>query len=100
MKRPVPISTLPGSPYPYPGGTTNATTKDSYPSLINGFVYVSGNLTTATSPTFDSILIGGTLITSNTLTLTFSPLFYGSPPPGFYSLQMKPATSSWMQVVH
>jgi hypothetical protein len=76
-----------GSPYPYVGGTTDATTAGAYPSLINGVVYTAGDLTLSGNPavTGNVISAGKIAVQATSLSLTYSNLAYTSPPPGFSS---------------
>ena len=90
----------PGTPYPYPGGTTNLTTTDTYPSIIDGLVYVSGNVTGGTSrfPSVDLLVVGGNYDASqDTVTLNYNTNYLNSPPPGFASGggQVVPTTGTW-----
>lgn len=89
----------PGTPYIYPSGTTDTDTSDSYPSSINGLVYVSGNVTTSNAPTVSVLVIKGTLSVGGTLTLSYDSTPYNSPPPGFYTVTMTPSQGSWKRIV-
>lgn len=75
-----------GCGYPYPGGSTNINMTDSYPNVINGLVYVSGNLTTNSNPAVHSLVVGGTWTAAGTLTLSYTNRYLLNPPPGFGSL--------------
>jgi len=74
---------------------------DTYPSLIKGLIYASGNLTTKTFVTIDGVLvIGGTLTAQNSLTLTYESTFLDNPPPGFGGApQMVVSPGTWKQLV-
>jgi hypothetical protein len=74
---------------------------DTYPSLIKGLIYASGNVTTKSSVTLDGVLvIGGTLTAQNTLTLTYESTFLDNPPPGFGGApQMVISPATWKQLV-
>lgn len=73
-----------GSPYQ---GSTDSDQTDSYPSLIKGIVYVSGDATvTANHPQIDGVLITGNELKVNSgesLSVNYDPLYLSDPPPGF-----------------
>jgi hypothetical protein len=70
-----------GSPY---HGVDDIDTSDSYPSLIQGLVYVSGNLTTTNRPTLvGCVVVGGTVTSDTALDLTYADIYAKNPPPGF-----------------
>ena len=95
-------STPPATATPYPWGSSNynATTSDSYPSVMAGLVYVSGNLTTSNAPAFNVLVVGGTLSTTNQMSLSYDPIYFNNPPPGFCTIPMLVSPGSWQQVVH
>ena len=74
---------------------------DTYPSLIKGLLYASGNVTTKNTVTIDGVLvIGGTLTAQNSLTLTYESTFLDNPPPGFGGApQMVVSPGTWKQLV-
>jgi hypothetical protein len=87
-----------GTPYPYPGGTSNLTALDTYPSVIAGLVYVSGTVTGGNySPAINMLMVGGAYNGSNdTLTLSYDATYFTSPPPGFRGMgQMAPVPGTW-----
>jgi hypothetical protein len=88
-----------GTPYPYPSGSVDGDTSDSYPSAINGLVYCTGDCTTGSGPQVNILLVGGTLSSTTTLTALGDAAVLANPPPGFYSVQMKLSRGSWRQVV-
>lgn len=90
-----------GTPYPYSAGVagSDADKVDSYPSLIDGLVYVSGNVTTSGSPTVDSLIVGGTWSAGGTLTLNYDGTVLQNPPQGFGGSAMAPILGTWKQVV-
>jgi hypothetical protein len=90
----------PGSAYPYPSGTSNATTTDTYPSSLNSLVYISGNATSSGTLTTNNLVVGGTFSATGTLNLTYSSTYLANPPPGFGSFPMLPSTGSWTQGVN
>jgi hypothetical protein len=70
-----------GSPY---HGVEDIDTSDSYPSLIQGLIYVSGNLTTTNRPTLvGCVVVGGTVTSDTALDLTYNDVYAKNPPPGF-----------------
>lgn len=88
-----------GNPYPYPGGVTDTTQTTSYPSVFDGLVYISGNLTTSNGPQIDTLVVGGTVGIGGSVKLDFDSKYFTNPPPGFYTLQMGLAPGSWQRVV-
>jgi hypothetical protein len=96
-----------GVPYPYPGGATNATQIDTYPSEIQGLVHCRGSVTVAGS----SGRIRGALIceysgageavdVSSPFEIVYDPTLYSNPPMGYQqNLKMVIQTGSWRQVV-
>ena len=86
-----------GSPYQ---GSTNNDLADSYPSLIKGIVYVSGDaFVTANHPQIDGVLITGDELKVNSgqsLTVTYDPLYLSDPPPGFEDPQFSVTPGSWL----
>jgi hypothetical protein len=91
----------PGTPY---NGVSNTTASDSYPSIIQGLVYVSGNvsLTSGASATFKGNLItAGTLSVQGTLNMTYDPSNQ-TPPPGFFTTPppMVVSPGTWARVVN
>ncbi len=89
----------PGTPTPYPSGTSNTTLLDSYSSQIDGLIYVSGNVTTANAPRLGMLVVGGSLSSSGTITLTYDGTYFTSPPPGFYDISMQLSPGTWRYVV-
>lgn len=87
-----------GTPYPYPGGTTNANQSDSYPSQIGGLVYVGGNLTISGSTKVNQVISTGSVSISGTLTLNYNSATVATPPAGFYTIDLTPAEGGYMQV--
>jgi len=92
----------PGTPY---NGISNTTTTDSYPSLIQGLVYVSGNpsFTASASATIKGNLItAGILSVQGTLNITYDPTSNQSPPPGFFTTPppMLVSPGTWARVVN
>jgi hypothetical protein len=89
----------PSTPYL---GTSDIVQDDSYPSIINGLVYVSSFVTISTGdPALNGVLVvGGVLATSVNLSLTYQETFLNNPPPGFGGqVTMFISPGSWMPVV-
>jgi hypothetical protein len=90
-----------GTAYPYPGGASNSNTTDSYPSIIDGLVYVSGNVTDGSQPSYpvlDLLVVGGAYdANQDTITFNYTTNYLNAPPPGFASGggQVIPTTGSW-----
>jgi hypothetical protein len=90
-----------GTPYPYlSGGTTNTNSTDKYPSVIDGLVYVSGNLTSQTDPAVDNLIVGGAWTATGTMTLSPKAIYQTNPPPGFRTVEMSVVSGTWKQVVN
>lgn len=70
-----------GSPY---HGSEDVDTADSYPSVLQGLVYVTGNLTTTSRPVLvGCVVVGGNVTSDTALDLTYSDVYAKNPPPGF-----------------
>ena len=82
-------------------GDHNSTMLDTYPSVINGLVYVSGAVTTQSTVTINGVLVVGTTLTSqNNLNLSYLSTFYTNPPPGFGGApEMVVSPGTWKQLV-
>lgn len=93
----------PGTPYPYPGGTSDTDQADSYPSALSGLVYVSGDLTASGRSSITGTVAVGGVFTSEqpqALTLTYDGTYLADPPPGFAApVKMKIDPATWKQVV-
>jgi hypothetical protein len=88
------------TPYPFPSGTTDSDTNDSYPSGLFGLVCVTGNASILNSPSVTNLIVLKDLQSLNaTLTVSANPLYLSSPPPGFFIEDMTPELGSWKQVV-
>lgn len=87
--------------YPYPGGTTDSDETDSYPAVIDGLIYVSGNLTDASGvpqfPSMANLVIGGAFTaTHDTLKISHRAIYSAMPPPGFTGDgALRPVPGSW-----
>lgn len=90
----------PGTPY---GGFSDLDTVDSYPSIIKGLVYISGDTLMQMTPVFDGVVVVGAALTSMTtpvFNFTYRPIFLNNPPPGFgLPPRMVVSPGSWRQVV-
>jgi hypothetical protein len=87
-----------GTPY---AGVYDSNMTGSYPSVIKGLIYASGNVTTKNFVTIDGVLvIGVTLTAQNNLSLTYRSTFYDNPPPGFGAApEMVISPGTWKQLV-
>jgi hypothetical protein len=90
----------PGTPYPYPTGFSDFFAFDTYPSTIDGMVYVSGNVTGIKNyPSMDQLIVGGTYDpVQDNVTLSYNGNYAATPPPGFRgggALIAAPATCRW-----
>lgn len=72
-----------GTAFPWPSGTTNTSTADSYPSSINGLIYASGNVSLSGSVAVHSVITRGSLSVTGSLTLFSDGRYAATPPPGF-----------------
>lgn len=79
----------------------DAVLDDTYPSVIQGLVYVSEDLATLGSSAFKgSLVVGRRLYATGTLDLTYQSAAYDNPPPGFIEVpRMQVVDGSWEQVV-
>lgn len=74
-----------------PAGTayqeeTDSDTADSYPTAINGGIYVAGDLTvssTVTAPVTGTVIATGDILAQSSGTFQFDATSFASPPPGF-----------------
>jgi hypothetical protein len=87
------------SPYPWSGGTTDSDQTDSYPSRIEGLIYVSGNLTSNAqrNTAIGNTIVGGNYsVTGDNVTFTHYPTYAVYAPPGFGGAgTMMPMASTW-----
>ena len=92
------------TPFPYLGGTSNATSTDTYPSSIRGLVYSKSGLNFSNAPSVSGVVIANNAITvaSSALNLSYGNTYVTNPPPGFGSgmttMQVVPGT--WRRVVN
>lgn len=89
-----------GTPYPYSSGTSNILVLDTYPSVIDGLVYVSGNVVGAANyPSINQLIVGGTYDpVQDNATFNYKGNYLASPPPGFRgggTLKAVPASWQW-----
>ncbi len=92
----------PGTPY---NGVANTTATDTYPSVIQGLVYVSGNaaFSSVGSATMrGGLVVAGTLNVQGTFNMTYDPTWYQKPPPGFFVTPppMVVSPGTWVRVVN
>lgn len=73
---------------------------DTYPSLITGLVYSTGNLTVTNQASLTGVAVAaGTATISTNSTFNYKSLFFSNPPPGFTAgnlVEVVPGT--WKQV--
>jgi hypothetical protein len=88
----------PGTPY---GISEDIDQNDTYPSIMKGLIYASGNVSMKNYVTIDGVLVIGTTLTAeNNLTLTYESTFYDNPPPGFGGApEMVISPGTWKQLV-
>lgn len=95
-----------GTPYPFVGGTSDTNASDAFPSIINGLIYIGGNLTlpSGAAPTFHGCLVSAGQIqyNSSSATLTYGSGSYLAPPPGFTtsSASLYPVVGTWQRASH
>jgi len=93
-----------GTPYPYIGGTDNATINDAYPSQINGLVYSRGNLHFENAPTVRGVVLANNTIYINSTkcTANYDAATINNPPPGFNAVTrtMSLTAGSWRRVIN
>ena len=95
-----------GTPYPFVGGTSDANASDAFPTMINGLVYIGGNLTLAsgTAPAFNGCIVsaGQVQYNSTSATLTYGNGSYIAPPPGFSTSlpSLYPVVGTWQRATH
>lgn len=87
----------PHTPY---NGTSNMTNGDSFPGLLAGLIYVTGEIETENEARTDGVFVtGGEIVGKGTWTTTYDSIFYTDAPPGFGAgtdMEMVPGT--WKQV--
>jgi hypothetical protein len=91
-----------GTPY---NGTSNTSSTDSYPSIIQGLVYISGNAAMVSGSTNSfrgNFIVSGRLSVQGTLNVTYDPTWYQKPPPGFFNTPppMVVSTGTWARLVN
>lgn len=93
-----------GTPYPYAGGSADATATDAFPSIIDGIVYCGGNLSFSSAPSVKGCVVTAGSIYPNysSLRLSYANAPYLTPPPGFASPvpALRPVPGSWQRVTH
>ncbi len=88
-----------GTPY---NGTTDNDTSDSYPSVIKGLVYISGDVKSTYELTIDGVMVVGVSTNiGDMINLTYQSTFLDEPPPGFTDVaRMVVSPGSWRRVVN
>lgn len=81
---------------PYQGIEDNSYTT-TYPSRLEGIIYVSGNAVTSNFQVINGVLLVGGSVTQNSgsLWLNYDSTSWLHPPPGFLSNVMTPVGGSW-----
>lgn len=87
----------PGTPYQ---GVEDSDQDDSYPSTIEGLLYVSADVVVQGDPTVTGVLVAGRMIdlrTSSSLTVNYDSRYLANPPPGFSnaSSSVKRISGTW-----
>lgn len=89
----------PGTPY---GGLEDNDQEDSYPSVIRGLVYVSGQMdfiADSKDSDFEGVVICGSIAANSDCKFTYQSTFLDYPPPGFGAgSQMQIIPGSWRRV--
>lgn len=87
-----------GTPY---AGSQDDDQVDEYPTELKGLVYVSGScLWKDKAHITGVVLVGGGMTFDQDPVMTYSSVYYENPPPGFYSIPLKPVAGSWRRVVN
>jgi hypothetical protein len=89
----------PGAAY---AGEADNDVADSYPSLIRGLCYFSGDVTQKDQAVIDGVVIvGGRLTVDGTLNCRYDARYETDPPTGFSNLaKMKVVPGSWKRIVN
>jgi hypothetical protein len=90
----------PGTPYPYPSGTTNSTYTDSFPSVISGLMYVTGNAQLSGSNSIGILIVSGTCSITGTVSPTYDTTYYSNPPPCFYNNTLSTDANTYARSVN
>lgn len=91
----------PGTPYPWPSGTTDSDFADSYPSLFTGLLHViaPSTITTNLGSAFKArgtVLVEGPILAGTQTSLRADPSLYANPPAGYRKPgPMVPLAGSW-----
>jgi hypothetical protein len=90
-----------GAPYPWPTGISNILATDSYPTSIRGLMYATGNVAFNEDTSLGMLISGGVITCgSKTITLNYTKVYLNNPPPGFYSVDMTPASMTYTQLTN
>ncbi len=95
----VPNLNPPGTPY---DGSEDSDTSDSYPSAINGLIYVSDTLSIAAGSCDGAIVCGTASALAANFSLNYDSTFKDNPPPGFTRAEGRvaivPGTWRWSEL--
>jgi hypothetical protein len=84
-------------------GASDTDQVDTYPGVIEGLVYVTGDVAFSRYPHLDGVTIvgGDVTIDADGLDINYSDTYIKAPPPGFREIvDMEEAPNSWRQVVN
>jgi len=83
-------------------GTFDTDTADTYPDIINGLVYATGNVSTTSVPEFNGVVIANTCVSiGGSVKFTYQSTFLDNPPPGFEGEKvMVVSPGTWRQLVN
>lgn len=95
-----------GAAYPYPNGSSNGNTNDTYPNEIQGLVHCRGAITLQSTARVRGAVIcessAGTnaVFCNGTNEIVYDPTLFTAPPMGYMkSVSMSIQSGSWRQVV-
>lgn len=76
---------------------TDSDATDSYPAVINGLVYATGEFKCDSPSNVEGVMVAGNDISFwSTMTVNYNPVFFNNPPPGFTSgNEVKIFRGSW-----
>jgi len=88
------------TPWPYPGGYSNATATDTYPCSLGGLVYVSGSLLVDKKEwMLGPTIVGGSVTVKDEVWFFPRPEYAANPPPGFANVDMVASGAVWERAV-
>jgi Tfp pilus assembly protein PilX len=86
----------PGTPLPYPGGSTNLKSDDSFSPGINGLVFISGSTDLGGDFRINNLVVGGALTsTGGKVDFTYNTAYATSAPPGFRVVEPRLVPLGW-----